>query len=198
MTLDIKCVTVYAFSIENFKRSPPEVEALMDLAHEKLLELCSQRDLLHQHGIRLNVLGRTQLLPPKVQDAVERAEKSTRSNGRAILNICMPYTAQDEICTAMQTAVRDCSEEDSIDDDLTEKDVGARLLTTRGGGPPLDLLVRTSGVKRLSDFLLWQCCEDTVVHFSSAYWPDFGLLDFASIILMYQRSVYRGRQRNRV
>jgi ditrans,polycis-polyprenyl diphosphate synthase len=93
---------------------------------------------------------------------------------------------------------------------ITEKDIDAQLMTSRVGCPPLDILIRTSGVKRLSDFLLWQvtvspfsaflkrglisfpkqCCEDTQIHFVSTYWPDFGLWDFIPIILDYQRKVW--------
>jgi len=73
---------------------------------------------------------------------------------------------------------------------ITEDDIAAQLMTTRAGSPPLDLLVRTSGVRRLSDFLLWQCCEDTQLQFSSPIWPDFELLDLISIILDYQRRVW--------
>jgi ditrans,polycis-polyprenyl diphosphate synthase len=91
---------------------------------------------------------------------------------------------------------------------ITEHDIDAQLMTSQGGSPPLDILVRTSGVNRLSDFLLWQvcffstihppasltslqCCENTQLHFSSTYWPEFGLLDFVPIILDFQKKVWR-------
>ncbi|KAF8641724.1 hypothetical protein AX16_009843 [Volvariella volvacea WC 439] len=189
LKLNIRCVSVYAFSIENFKRQKEEVDALMSLAEEKLIEISKQGALLDEYGVRLNVLGRKELLPPSVQEAVRRAEDLTRHNTRAILNLCMPYTSRDEITTAVERTIQKHQNADP-DTIITEKDIEANLMTTLGGSPPLDILVRTSGVQRLSDFLLWQCCEDTQLQFSNTYWPDFGLFDFVPVILDYQRKVW--------
>lgn len=141
---------------------------------------------------------------------------------RAILNLCIAYTSQDEIASAVQACVRNAIENDTyvqvispchrsstfIFSDVTEHDIEKELMTSRGGSPPLDILIRTSGVKRLSDFMLWQvgpiktissfpvdhrplqCCENTQIQFTSGYWPDFGLFDFIPIILNYQRKVW--------
>jgi len=187
----VRCVTVFAFAIPNFKRSAKEVDDLMQLAEEKLLELCRHGELLDTHGVRLNVLGKTELLPLSVRAAVRKAEDLTRHNDHAILNICMPYTSTDEITTAVQSAVQDAlaSGAESYGE-ITEKHIEAHLMTSKVGSPPLDILIRTSGVKRLSDYLLWQCCEDTQIHFTSTYWPVFGLWDFVPIILDYQRKMW--------
>jgi ditrans,polycis-polyprenyl diphosphate synthase len=106
MRLNVRCVSVYAFSIENFKRAPDEVEALMVLIEEKLLALAQRGSLLARYGVRLNVLGRTELLPPAVRAAVREAEDMTRTHDRAVLNLCMPYTARDEIEQAVSKTVR--------------------------------------------------------------------------------------------
>jgi ditrans,polycis-polyprenyl diphosphate synthase len=106
MRLNVRCVSVYAFSIENFKRAPDEVDALMVLAEEKLLALAQRGSLLSRYGVRLNVLGRTELLPPAVRAAVHKAEDMTRTHDRAVLNLCMPYTARDEIAQAVSKTVR--------------------------------------------------------------------------------------------
>ncbi|RDB22883.1 Dehydrodolichyl diphosphate synthase complex subunit SPAC4D7.04c [Hypsizygus marmoreus] len=190
LRLDVKCVSAYAFSIENFKRLPEEVDALMGLAEEKLVELCDHGDLLDQYGVRLNVVGRTELLPESVQQAVRRAESLTRHHHKAIFNLCMPYTSRDEMTSAVQFCVQNAAREgpNAI---ITEDDIDAQLMTSLGGSPPLDILIRTSGVKRLSDFLLWQCCENTQLQFTTTYWPNFGLLDFVPIILDYQLKVWR-------
>ncbi|KDQ61267.1 hypothetical protein JAAARDRAFT_577209 [Jaapia argillacea MUCL 33604] len=187
LKLNVRCVSAYAFSIENFKRSKEEVDALMDLAESKLLELCDKGSLLEEYGVRLNVLGRTELFPQRVQDAVRKAEDVSRHNNRAILNLCMPYTARDEITTAVESTVRDALQERRDPRTISEDDIEGHLMTSLGGSPPLDILIRTSGVRRLSDFLLWQCCEDTQLQFSSTYWPNFGLWDLVPIILDYQR-----------
>jgi ditrans,polycis-polyprenyl diphosphate synthase len=94
---------------------------------------------------------------------------------------------------------------------ITEDDIDAQLMSSRGGSPPLDILIRTSGVNRLSDFLLWQvcihrvrpptfpisavqCCENTQLHFSPTYWPEYGLLDFIPVILDYQKKVWQTKR----
>ena len=145
LRLGVKCVTVFAFSIENFKRSEEEVDALMELAESKLLELsehgyvlsdpvfffCYRRvrgfsEMLNQYGVRLNVLGKIEMLPENVQRSVRIAQEMTKNNdkyvaldpppllvlmgnflGRSILNLCMPYTSRDEIATAVQSAVQE-------------------------------------------------------------------------------------------
>ncbi|KAJ4490846.1 Decaprenyl diphosphate synthase-like protein [Lentinula aciculospora] len=203
LRLNIRCVSVYAFAIDNFKRPQEEVSALMQLAETKLLELCSHGDLLQEYGVKLNVIGRRSLFPESVQAAIRRAEVLTKRNSRSILNVCMPYSSRDE----MTTAVEDCIREALVIEDagkdindyfmcvyITEDTINSHLMSVKRGSPPLDILVRTSGVKRLSDFMLWQCCENTHLHFSNTYWPDFGLLDFVPIILEWQRSVWFKRQ----
>jgi len=188
LRLKVHCVSVYAFSIENFKRSEEEVNVLMNLAEEKLLELCKHGDLLDEYGVRLNVLGKKSLLPISVQRAAEKAENLTRHNKRAILNLCMPYTSRDEITTAVESCIR--SAQPFPKETISERDLDAHLMTSKSGSPPLDILVRTSGVKRLSDFMLWQCCENTQIQFSNSFWPDFGLFNFVPILLDYQRKVW--------
>ncbi|TFY60319.1 hypothetical protein EVJ58_g5234 [Rhodofomes roseus] len=139
LRLNVRCVSVYAFAIENFKRMPEEVDALMTLAETKLLELCQHGDLLHEYGVRLNVLGKTSLLPPNVQAAIRKAEDLTRDNDRAILNLCMPYAARNEIATAVDLAIEDAlskAAEDGSKPEITEDDVAAQLMTTRAGSPP--------------------------------------------------------------
>ncbi|KAF8684738.1 hypothetical protein AX14_004116, partial [Amanita brunnescens Koide BX004] len=173
LRLGVKCVSVYAFSIENFKRSKEEVDALMNLAEGKMEELCRHGDLLDKYGVRLNVIGKTELLPDSVRRAAQKAERMTRHNTRAILNLCMPYTARDEIATAVQSAVHEAllarlpPSPPSLDDPprITEHDISSHLMITQAGSPPLDVLVRTSGVKRLSDFMLWQASPITSIQF---------------------------------
>lgn len=191
MRLNVRCVSAYAFAIENFKRTPEEVDALMSLAEEKLLEICQHGDLLGEYGVRLNVLGKTSLLPPRVQAVITKAEEMTRHNNRAILNLCMPYAARNDIAFAVDSTIEHAIAE-GWDREITEDDIAAHLMTAAAGSPPLDVLVRTSGVKRLSDYLLWQCSENTQLQFSSTYWPDFGLWDFVPIILDYQQKVWAG------
>ncbi|KZV88305.1 Di-trans-poly-cis-decaprenylcistransferase [Exidia glandulosa HHB12029] len=189
--LDIKCVTVYGFAIENFKRSEDEIANLMQIAKDGLNSFCEQDDLLQANGVRLNVIGHKSLLPVDVQEAIDRAESLTKHNSRSILNICFPYASRHEMTCAIGQSVQDAV--DNASPNITEQDVDERLFTSQGLSPPLDVLIRSSGVKRFSDFLLWQCSENTQVHFTPTYWPEYGLRDFGPVILDFQRRMWSKR-----
>ncbi|KAF9789663.1 undecaprenyl pyrophosphate synthetase [Thelephora terrestris] len=191
-TLGVECVTVFAFSIENFKRSEEEVAALMELAGACLLELTKHGELLDRHGVRLNVLGRIEMLPENIQKSVRDAQEMTKNNNKSIFNLCMPYTSRDEITTAVQLAVREkvASGLGDAEHPITERDIERYMMTTLGGSPPLDILIRSSGVKRLSDFLMWQASENVQIHFAPTHWPDFGFWDLLPAILDYQAKAW--------
>jgi len=199
LQLGVKCVTVFAFSIENFKRSEEEVDALMELAETKLLELSEHGDMLDKYGVRLNVLGKVEMLPENVQRSVRIAQEITKDNDRSILNLCMPYTSRDEIATAVHSAVQERVASGLVDteDPITEEDIEKYMMTNLGGSPPLDVLVRSSGVKRLSDFLMWQASEDAQIHFTPTYWPDIGIWDLFPVIMDYQAKVWSQQGKGR-
>ncbi|KAF2401002.1 Di-trans-poly-cis-decaprenylcistransferase [Trichodelitschia bisporula] len=348
--IGVKVVTIYAFSIENFKRTKYEVDALMDMAKVKLSQLAQHGELLERYGARMEFLGQKEMVRPDVLDAIENAIKMTSGNSRAVLNICAPYTSRDEITTAIRNTVVDytkpiqnstkrpfseshiarnirarqlgtvtegdedahndfarlddeewnytpsnpeskaafdrivsiatenirSSQEDdvsfansfgrkagclilerlknpSLDEDekkeavtatlgyisstafaellsLAERiqdwspqpDLGSSASTTLylsssdppsapaappvnypdpetitadvltahtftgAHTPPLDLLIRTSGVERLSDFMLWQCHETTEIVFLECMWPEFDLWHFMPVLLEWQ------------
>jgi len=194
LRLRIQCVTVYAFAIENFNRPQEEVDLLMKLAEERLVEIAQRGEILDRHGVRLNVLGRRELFPPNVQVAIEKAENMTRHNDAAILNVCAPYASQDEMTTAVESVIREAIDSGDLDGStITEDTINSHLSTSLAGSPPLDIFVRTSGVKRLSGFLTWQCSEHTQIHMVDTYWPEFGLFDLVPILLKYQRKVWADR-----
>ncbi|GAA5909394.1 hypothetical protein JCM6882_000970 [Rhodosporidiobolus microsporus] len=184
LKLEIPHVTVYAFSIENFNRSPEEVEALMGMARTRLVEICRHGALLQQHGVRIRVLGRRDLLPPDVQASCEEAERMTATNTRGILNLCCPYASQEEMATAITRTVAACHAGELSPDDITEETLASNLYTAES--PPLDILIRTSGVHRLSDFLLWQASENTTLHFVTPNWPDIGVAEILPPLLAWQ------------
>ena len=291
----ITTITIYAFSIENFKRSKFEVDALMDMAKTKLIQLAQHGSLLERYGARIQVLGQRSLLKPDVLEAVDRAVELTKHNQLATLNICFPYTSHDEMTTAIRETVREYSQpiprrtaeqRRSFSESHIVHNIQARRLSSQGspgplntvrshspassnaasdteespslsssattlypdsppednflpsthlspdsstdllkppsasshpqhlakshdlaatypdaetitasvlndhmfttGLPPLDLLVRTSGVERLSDFMLWQSHEKTDVVFLSCLWPDFDLWNFLPVLVEWQ------------
>ncbi|WFD29345.1 ditrans,polycis-polyprenyl diphosphate synthase [(2E,6E)-farnesydiphosphate specific] [Malassezia sp. CBS 17886] len=189
MALDgIHTVTVYAFAIDNFKRDKDEVSALMELAKVRLMELCEHGAVVSRYSVRIRIVGRRDLLPPDVQDAVHTIEKATRHNVGATLNVCMPYSAQDEICQAAARCLlrRNIGDAYCAADAVTAAELDRAMLLPNKN--PVDLLVRTSHVSRLSDFLLWQCNERTQIQFVDQYWPMFGAREMVPILLQYQRT----------
>ncbi|TKY89446.1 hypothetical protein EX895_001977 [Sporisorium graminicola] len=208
-------VTVYAFAIDNFRRSESEVNALMEIAKTRLIELAGHGELIARYSVRVYIAGRKDLLPDDVREAVERVENMTKDNTKATLNICMPYASRDEITGAARTCLdrkmRDVEKAaiaaaksqqtrgagessppssldhvlDEVDLNITPQDLSDAMQLAHT--PPLDILVRTSGVSRLSDFMLWQCTESTHMHFVDKFWPQFGLFDMVPIILGWQR-----------
>ncbi|KAG9003476.1 cis-prenyltransferase [Tulasnella sp. JGI-2019a] len=190
LALNIRCVSVYAFSIENFKRPKEEVDGLMALAKDKLIEMSQKGEVLDRHQIRVNVVGRRDLLPLDVQETAHKVEEMTKHHDKAILNICMPYTSRDEMASAVETTLRDCREEFICPEDITESDIDKSLQSVQRHSPPLDVLIRTSGTYRLSDYFLWQVSEGAQLHFTATYWPDFGLRDLVPILFAYQRKAW--------
>ncbi|TKA74145.1 hypothetical protein B0A55_06825 [Friedmanniomyces simplex] len=281
----VKVVTIYAFSIENFKRSKYEVDGLMDMAKMKLVQMSQHGELFDRYGASVRILGDKSLVRPDVLEQVDRAVEMTRHNGEAVLNVCFPYTSREEITRSIRETVRDFSspvrrpagkrgfsethvlrslrsrqlsgiaeegglgqdalpegrpsgatglEEDDESSEMSEQDLDtasalqpessqtshspsptlkpatdslsspARRLrqhlpdpetlteehldknTYTYPAPPLDLLIRTSGVYRLSDFMLWQCHENTEIKFLDCLWPEFDLWYFLPVLLEWQ------------
>lgn len=154
LDIGIMEVTVYAFSIENFKRSSDEVESLMSLAREKFQKLLEERDKLHERGICIRIIGNLSLLPKDILQTMAEAVLLTKDNKSAILNVAFAYTSRDEITNGMKTIAEGVKNNEIETNDITEALLNECLYTNKS--PPPDLLVRTSGEVRFSDFLLWQ------------------------------------------
>lgn len=176
----VEVVTIYAFSIENFKRSQFEVDALMDIAKIRLSQVCAHGDIMDRYGASLRILGQKSLVREDVLEAINRATQMTRNNKRAILNVCFPYTSQDEIASAIREIAVEAKRGDIDIESIDESTMGKHLFTQ--GCPPLDILIRTSGVRRLSDFMLWQCHQHTTIEFVDVLWPEFDVWHFLPIL----------------
>eukprot|EP00276_Gloeochaete_wittrockiana_P008968 CAMPEP_0184663798 /NCGR_PEP_ID=MMETSP0308-20130426/49914_1 /TAXON_ID=38269 /ORGANISM="Gloeochaete witrockiana, Strain SAG 46.84" /LENGTH=396 /DNA_ID=CAMNT_0027106799 /DNA_START=126 /DNA_END=1316 /DNA_ORIENTATION=- len=183
LELNVKIVTVYAFSIENFKRSSEEVNALMNLASEKFERLASEEGMIRKYGVRICVLGDWARLSPKLQKTMSKAVYMSRHNTRATLNICFAYTSRQEIVQAVQAVAIGVKEGILKSSDVSE-DLLQRCFYTEDCPEP-EILIRTSGETRLSDFLLWQCGY-SLLCFEKALWPDFSVFHFAAVILRFQ------------
>ena len=258
--LGVKYVTVYAFSIDNFKRNPEEVQYLMDLMLEKIEELLKHESIVNQYGIRVYFIGNLKLLNESVRFAAEKAMKATAKNNKANLLVCVAYTSCDEIVHAIQESckckrneIQTCKEEDNkinglvvheiqescedrlcgyepVEDDKicngqvghhgqepNEDDSNGFAATTCNGliekfevhekqmklpaiklvdlekhmymavAPDPDIVIRSSGETRLSNFLLWQTAY-CPLYSPAALWPELGLWHLVWAVLNFQRS----------
>ena len=177
----IRVLTLYAFSTENWSRPREEVDALMNLFSETIRR---EVDELAQRGIELRFCGRLQDLSAALQDQIRQANERTRISAKAILNIAINYGGRQEIIDAIRELAREGA-------DLTQLDEGtlSNHLYTRGLPDP-DLVIRTAGEMRLSNFLLWQAAYSEF-YSTQTLWPDFADADFDEALASYQRRVRR-------
>ena len=179
--LGIPILTLFAFSTENWTRPADEVSDLMGLLRHYLRNELKE---LHKNGVRLRVIGNREGLAPDIVNDIADAERTTLDNSRIDVNICINYGSRDEILRATRSLARQVAAgklaADRIDANLFERE----LLTA--GVPDPDLLIRTSGEQRISNFLLWQCAYSELV-FVEALGPDFGKDDLAQAIAEYRR-----------
>lgn len=163
--MQIKEVTVYAFSIENFKRSQEEVDTLMSLAREKFSRLMEEKDKLAEKGVKIRVIGNLKLLPDDLQKSIAQAMLLTKDNDKSILNVAFAYTSREEITNSIKTVVKGVEDDELSRDDLNYSLIDECLYTNKC--TDVDLLVRTSGEMRFSDFLIWQVSLDRNKYFYS-------------------------------
>ncbi|KAK7250775.1 hypothetical protein RIF29_33442 [Crotalaria pallida] len=223
--LGVKYVSVYAFSIDNFRRKPKDVEYLMELMREKIEELLQQDSIINEYGVRLLFIGKLQLLSEPARVAVEKAMRVTAHNSQRVLIICIAYTSSNEIVHAVQNSCTDkwnqfeaskvpngsttrpdlvlnnfkdsckdqllatkLSEEIKYKEDelLSVKLVDIEKHIYMAVAPDPDILIRTSGEARLSNFLLWQTSA-CPLYSPTALWPEIGLRHLVWAVLNFQR-----------
>ncbi len=178
--VDIEVLTLYAFSVENWKRTAREVSTLMGLLNEYL-----RRELpnLMKHEIRLNVIGDIEGLPKNVRRNLNQVMEKTRPNRKMVLNLALNYGGRSEILQAVRKISSDVKAGALEPEDVDEATF-ARFLYTDGQPDP-DLLIRTSGEQRISNFLLWQISY-AELYLTPTLWPDFGKADFIKAVQEYQ------------
>ena len=165
--LGVEAVTLYSFSTENWRRPPTEVGALMTLLRQYVLQ--ERREILDQ-GIQLRAIGQVERLPVFVRTPLRALVRESRKNSDMVLNLALSYGARAEIVSAVQGLARDVEAGQLRPDAIDEALIGSRLSTA--GLPDPDLLIRTSGEHRISNFLLWQIAY-AEIHVTDVLWPDF-------------------------
>jgi tritrans,polycis-undecaprenyl-diphosphate synthase [geranylgeranyl-diphosphate specific] len=180
--IGIRILTVFAFSTENLNRDEKELDELMRIFAENFRNIADD-ERVHEHKIRVKVIGQRDLLPDFVQEAINYAEEKTKNNGEYILNLAVAYGGRQEILEAIKGLVRDAQEGKIDADKIDESTFSSRLYT--GDLPDPDLILRTSGEERLSNFLLWQLAYSEL-YFADVYWPGLRKIDFLRAIRSYQ------------
>ncbi len=179
--LGVKYLTLYAFSTENWNRPQEEVDALMELMVEAIV---GEVDSLHEQNIRLMAIGDLQKLPMKVRDMLQKAMDKTASNTKLNLVLALSYSSRWEIINAVKLLNQEIQEGSLNVEDINE-DMFSSYLTTKGIPEP-ELLIRTSGECRLSNFLLWQLAY-TEFYFIEKFWPDFQKEDLYLAVYNFQQ-----------
>lgn len=179
--IGIKHLTVYAFSTENWKRAEDEVGALMKILKYYLDKFSKQADT---ENMKINVLGDITVLEPGIQKSIESAIERTKNNTGITFNIALNYGGRAEIVRAIKSIATDVKDGKLAIDDINEEVVDSKLYTA--GQPDPDLLIRTSGEIRTSNFLPWQLVYSEF-YFVEKYWPDFNEKDVDEAIKVYQK-----------
>jgi undecaprenyl diphosphate synthase len=179
--LGVNALSIYAFSTENWSRPRAEVRALMRLFHETMLR---EIDEMHRRGVRIVFSGRAEDLSPRMRDRINEAVTRTASNKNGVLNVCLNYGGRAEIVDAVKKLVAEGLEPGQID----EAAIAARLYNP--GLPDPDLIIRTAGEQRVSNFLLWQSAYSELL-VTETLWPDFDEADLKAAIAEYASRVRR-------
>ena len=177
----VKWLTLYAFSEQNWQRSPKEINALMTLLEK---EIKKSRNWLRKAGIRLHTIGRTEFLPKNCQEILEEIKRETEGNKELNLVLALSYGGREEILHSINQLLKKEKETGNLEREITEKEFESYLFTS--GMPNPDLVIRTSGEQRISNFLLWQSSYSEMVTIEK-YWPDFRKEDLFECIEIYQK-----------
>jgi len=185
LELGIQTVTAYVFSTENFQRSQEEVERIFDVLEQEAKRLESD-GRLREKRVKVKAIGRTELLPKRLQELIANIEDQTRNHDKHFLNIAMAYGGRAEIVDAARKIAQDLDKGKISLDDIDEENFRNYLYTAHLPNPYPDLIIRTSGEERLSGFLLWQSAYSELC-FLDVYWPEFRKIDLLRAIRIYQK-----------
>ena len=179
--LGVKVLSIYAFSTENWSRPRTEVRALMRLFHETMLR---EIDEMHRRGVRIVFSGRREDLSPRMRERIDEAVKRTAANNNGVLNVCLNYGGRAEIVDAVRTLIADGVKSEQVD----ESSIASRLYNPDLPDP--DLIIRTAGERRVSNFLLWQSAYSEML-VTETLWPDFNVEDLKAALDDYASRVRR-------
>jgi len=182
--LGVEELTLYAFSTENFDRPEEEREALFDLISEKLRSFADRQEV-HDREVRIRVIGETERLPERVREAIEYAERRTAGYDEFYLNVALAYGGRAELLGVAKAIAGEAAGGGLDPEDVTVGEIQDRL--TVGPTQAVDLIIRTGGAERTSNFLPWHANgNEAAVYFCAPYWPEFSRVDFLRAIRTYE------------
>lgn len=184
LELGINTITLYSFSTENFKREKEEVEELFKLFDETL-EKVLKSDRIHENKVRIRAIGRIKTLPGNLQERIHMVEEDTKEYDQLYLNIALAYGGRAEIVDAARVIGEQIKLGKINPEEIDEKVIEANLYTSHLPYPEPDIIIRTSGESRLSNFLIWQSAYSELF-FVDVYWPSFRKIDLMRAIRGYQ------------
>ncbi|MGE5555306.1 MAG: polyprenyl diphosphate synthase [Methanocella sp.] len=185
LKINVQCITLYAFSTENFARNSREVEEIMRIAGERFLKLLTD-ERIHKNSVHVKVLGRINMLPDELQQRIKDVEDATAAYNKHFLNFAFAYGGRAEIVDAARVIAEQVKAGVMQPQDITEKTIEKYLYTAHMTKQEPDLIIRTSGEERLSGFLVWQSAYSELV-FLDVYWPDFRFIDLLRAVRTFQR-----------
>jgi tritrans,polycis-undecaprenyl-diphosphate synthase [geranylgeranyl-diphosphate specific] len=183
--LDVKFITLYTFSVENFRRSAQEIEEIMRIAEEKFRKLLND-ERIHRNKTHVKVIGSVDLLPKSLQLLIAEVENATATYDRRFLNFAFAYGGRAEILDAAKAIAEKVKKGELSLEDVDEVTFEKYLYTSHMPRQEPDLIIRTSGEERLSGFLLWQSAYSELC-FLDIYWPDFRFIDLLRAIRTFQK-----------
>jgi undecaprenyl diphosphate synthase len=178
--IGVPAITLYAFSTENWKRPKLEVDALMGLLVNSLKK---ELEELQKNGVKVNAIGNTENLPKKAQNALSKVILNTKNNKNIILTLALSYGSREEIVNTIKNISKKVVNKELLIEEISENIINNHLYTFNL--PDVDLMIRTSGEKRISNFLLWQMAY-AELYFTDILWPDFRKEHFYEAIIEYQ------------
>lgn len=195
--LGIKQLTVYAFSTENFDRNDVEKNKLFELIGIKFDKICAD-ERTHKRRMRVRVLGNIDLLPPGLKSSAKHAEEITRNYDGVYLNVALAYGGRQELVDAAQRMACKVKNGELSLNDINEETISNNLYPSSGSVPYVDLIIRTGGDERISNFLPWQANgNECAAYFCAPFWPEFRKIDLLRAIRTFQRREHE-KQKNTV
>ncbi len=173
----VECLTLYTFSTENWRRPQHEVEGLMGLLQEVILR---ETEALHKRNVRLRHLGRLDRLPPELQGAIRSSMELTSQNTGIVLGVAFDYGGRRELVDAIRQLIRDRTDPEAVNEDLVDRYLYTSEL------PDPDLVIRTAGEMRLSNFMLWQAAY-AEYYTTATLWPDFDVVEVGRALEAYSQ-----------